>query len=95
MKFYLSWSTLVFIFIGIAIFFAFTFSKNTYQGIKREYRLFEVKKKELQAIKEGIEEEILQKEEYAQKIKEPAILIKVTKKKMGYVEPGEIIFKFE
>ena len=46
-------------------------------------------------MKEVIEKEILVKKEYIQKMNEPSLVIKVSKEKMGYVEPGEIIIRFE
>ena len=95
MKFYFSWSSVLFTFICVILLFSIFFIKITHLGVKREYRLFEVKKKELQVMKEVIEKEILVKKEYIQKMNEPSLVIKVSKQKMGYVEPGEIIIRFE
>ena len=95
MKLHFSLAKLVFIIISVLVFLHIIINMNTYIGIKREYRSFEVKKKELKTIKDSIKKEILEKEEHVHKMNEPAIIIKASKEKMGYLEPGEVVFRFE
>ena len=63
---------------------------------RREYVAFEERRIDMESRLEGLKKERESKEAYLRAfINEPEFVERVIRDKMGYVEPGEVVFRFQ
>ena len=79
------------VFAGLGFFFFLILSQN-----HREMESLRAREAQLERLVEMREKELARKSEYARRLREdPDFLERVIREQLGYIRPGEFLFRFE
>lgn len=93
----LQWASKILLLLVIAIFVVIVIGILVVgQRTKREWDVFTIRQAELKQQLSALQQERLHKEAYLRAfINDPEFVERVVRERLGYVEPGELIFRYE